>query len=136
SFFGDIFNGLVHGVTDILVGTDEDGNPVMGDSITTLPDPNVPPEYKQPGFKGTLPVMPGIIFREGEHTAIQSSEFSYKPPTDVGIVSGGHSMPGVNELIKAAVVMAGDLTAMIPGVPPMGGVADAILAPLYTDTIL
>ncbi|MBP2211078.1 hypothetical protein JOJ87_001422 [Rhodococcus ruber] len=42
----------------------------------------------------------------------------------------------MNELISATVQMIGDLTAMIPGVPPLGGVADAILAPLYTDTIL
>ncbi|MEU2228618.1 hypothetical protein, partial [Streptomyces sp. NPDC018347] len=32
--------------------------------------------------------------------------------------------------------MLGDLTAMIPGVPPLGGAADAVLKPLYTDTIL
>lgn len=32
--------------------------------------------------------------------------------------------------------MVGDLTAMIPGVPPLGGVADAILKPLYTDVVL
>ena len=32
--------------------------------------------------------------------------------------------------------MLGDLTAMIPGVPPLGGAADAALKPLYTDTIL
>ena len=32
--------------------------------------------------------------------------------------------------------MIGDLTAMIPGVPPAGGAADAILRPFYEDTIL
>lgn len=32
--------------------------------------------------------------------------------------------------------MIGDLTAMIPGVPPLGGVADAVLRPFYEDTLL
>lgn len=32
--------------------------------------------------------------------------------------------------------MVGDLTAMIPGVPPLGGIADALLKPLYTDVFL
>ena len=32
--------------------------------------------------------------------------------------------------------MVGDLTAMIPGVPPLGGVADAVLKPLYSDVLL
>jgi len=38
--------------------------------------------------------------------------------------------------MSATVQMVGDLTAMIPGVPPLGGVADAILKPLYTDVFL
>ncbi|SUE07143.1 Uncharacterised protein [Prescottella equi] len=45
-------------------------------------------------------------------------------------------MPMVNETIGAAIEMAGDLTAMIPGVPPLGGVANEILRPLYTDVVL
>ena len=32
--------------------------------------------------------------------------------------------------------MVGDLTAMIPGVPPLGGVADAVLKPIYSDVLL
>lgn len=32
--------------------------------------------------------------------------------------------------------MAGDMIAMMIGVPPIGGATDAVLKPLYTDTIL
>ena len=129
SFGGDIFGGLIHAFTNI--GTDG-----LNAGTTTLPDPNMPPEYYESGFMGTLPATPGVIFRETEHTAIQASEFSWKPATDVGVVAGGHSMPMVNELISLAVQAAGDLTAAIPGVPPLGGIADAVLKPFYTDVFL
>lgn len=129
SFGGNIFEGLFHE----LINIGADG---ITENVEQVDDPNVPGEYLVPGFKGTIPSMPGVVYREGEHTGIQASEFSHKPATDVGVVAGGHSMPGVNELISAAVQMVGDLTAMIPGVPPLGGVADAILKPLYTDVFL
>ncbi|BDQ19772.1 phage tail protein [Rhodococcus qingshengii] len=129
SFGGNIFDGLFRE----LINIGADG---ITENVEQVDDPNVPGEYLIPGFKGTIPSMPGVVYREGEHTGIQASEFSHKPATDVGVVAGGHSMPGVNELISAAVQMVGDLTAMIPGVPPLGGVADAILKPLYTDVFL
>lgn len=129
SFGGNIFEGLFHE----LINIGADG---ITENVEQVDDPNVPGEYLTPGYKGTIPSMPGVVYREGEHTGIQASEFSHKPATDVGVVAGGHSMPGVNELISAAVQMVGDLTAMIPNVPPLGGVADAILKPLYTDVFL
>lgn len=129
SFGGNIFEGLFHE----LINIGADG---ITENVEQVDDPNVPGEYLTPGYKGTIPSMPGVVYREGEHTGIQASEFSHKPATDVGVVAGGHSMPGVNELISTAVQMVGDLTAMIPGVPPLGGVADAILKPLYTDVFL
>jgi hypothetical protein len=39
-------------------------------------------------------------------------------------------------MISAAIQMAGDLIAAMIGVPPVGGAADAILKPLYTDVFL
>lgn len=129
SFGGDLFNGLVHEL--LTIGSDG-----VTQTSEVVADPNVPVQYKTPGFKGSVPSAPGVIFRESEHTGIQSSEVVWKPATDVGIVAGGSSMPGVNELISATVQMTGDLTAMIPGVPPLGGVADAILKPLYENVFL
>ncbi|MFE7797053.1 hypothetical protein [Nocardia sp. NPDC057440] len=41
-----------------------------------------------------------------------------------------------NELISATIQMAGDLIAMMIGVPPIGGAVDAVLRPLYTDVFL
>lgn len=129
SFGGSVFDGLVHQ----FVHVDSNG---LDESMVGV-DPNMPDVYKQAGYMGTVPAAPWVIFREGDLTGIQSSEFSWKPATDVGVVTGGHSAPGVNEAIGAAIQMIGNLTALIPAIGvPIGGVADTLLKPLYTDTIL
>ncbi|MEU4709517.1 hypothetical protein AB0G00_24135 [Nocardia salmonicida] len=133
SFGGDMFGGLVQAVTDFFVSNEDN---YLSDSTRSLPDPNLPPEYYLPGYKGTLPQSPGVIFYESPHGGVTTSDFSWKPATDVGVISGGNSMPGVNELLEAAVAALGDLTAVIPGVPPLGGVATAVLKPLFTDVFL
>lgn len=129
AFQGSLFAGIIKEFLNI-----------HGDGITEtveqIDDPNVPGIYPAPQVRGTTPANPGVVFWESEMSGIQSSEYSQKPAGAVGSVAGGHSMPGVNELISATVQMVGDLTAMIPGVPPLGGVADAVLKPLYTDVFL
>lgn len=129
SFAGNIFTGLIRAFTSI-------GSSGMDEGITVIEDPAFPPEYSEPGYLGTIPKAPGIILRDGKRTGVQSSSFKWLPATDVGVVTGGHSMPGVNELISAAIQMAGDLIAAMLFVPPIGGAVDAVLKPLYTDTIL
>jgi len=129
SFGGNIFTGLIRAFTSI-------GSDGMTEGIDVINDPTFPAEYSQPGYLGTIPKAPGIILRDGTRTGVQTNSFKYLPATDVGVVTGGHSMPGVNELISAAIQMAGDLIAAMIGVPPVGGAADAVLKPLYTDTIL
>ncbi len=129
SFGGNIFTGLVRAFTTI----DNDG---LTEGVDIIDDPAFPDEYSQPGYRGTLPQAPGVIYRESERTGIQTSSFKRRPATVVQVVTGGHSMPGVNELISAAIQMAGDLIAAALFIPPVGGATDAILKPLYTDTIL
>lgn len=129
SFGGNLFTGLIRAVTTIS----DDG---ITQGVDVIDDPAFPEEYSTPGYKGTLPNAPGLIIRDGDRTAITSGTFTWKPATAVGFVTGGHSMPGVNEAISAAINMAGDLTASAIGIPPIGGTVDAVLKPLYTDTIL
>lgn len=130
SFGGDIFSGLLYAVA----GFDANG---YNDGTTPVPDPAFPAEYSQPGWKSVLPQSPGLIYRNaGGHSGIQTSLFTGSPAKDAQHVTGGHSMPGVNEVISAAIQMAGDLIAAMIGVPPIGGAADAILKPLYTDVFL
>lgn len=99
-------------------------------------DTDIPSEYYTPHWMGTKKRLPVVQYWEGEETGIQSSKFHRIPTKGVQVNCGGKSMPGVNELISAAIQTIGDLTAMIPFTPPLGGAADALLQPLYTDTIL
>ncbi len=88
SFGGNLFSGLLKAFINI----DSDG---LTEGVDIIDDPNNPDQYYDPDFMGTLPEQPWVIYRDGVHTGIQTSEFTYKPPTDVGVVAGGHSMPGV-----------------------------------------
>lgn len=99
-------------------------------------DTDIPSEYYQPHWMGTKKRLPVVQYWEGEETGIQSSRFTRIPTKGVQVNAGGKSMPGVNELISAAIQTVGDLTAMIPFAPPIGGALDAVLQPFYTDTIL
>lgn len=126
---GSLFSGLIKS----LINIDSDG---LGEGVTIINDPNSPAEYENPNFIGTLPEAPWVIYRDGENTGIQQSEFTSRPATTPQIVGGGHSMPGVNELISSAIQLAGDAMGAVPFLPPIGGVLDAVLKPLYTDTVL
>ncbi|MFI5777035.1 phage tail protein [Nocardia sp. NPDC051570] len=129
SMGGDLFGGLIRQKTTV-------GNDGMTEGVDIIKDPDFPAEYSDPNWQGTMPRAPWVTYRDGVHTAIAASEFSMKPATAVQIVAGGHSMPFVNEIISQTIQLVGDLTAMIPFVPPLGGVADAVLKPLYSDTLL
>lgn len=126
SFGGNLATGLQRAVINIA----SDG---LTEGIDIIDDPTFPPEYEQ-DWMGTRPVAPWVILRQG--IGVQSSGFKWRPATDVQVTVGGHSMPGVNEMISFAINMAGDLIAAMIGIPPIGGAADALLEPLYTDTIL
>jgi len=129
SFGGNILTGLERAFVSIASdGMTEGINIITG-------DPTFPDEYYTPGWQGTRPSAPWVVFEEGPYTGIESSEFQYFEATDIRSMVGGHSAPGVNEAISATVNMLGDLIAMAVGVPPAGGALDAILSPLYTDVV-
>jgi hypothetical protein len=125
SFGGNLATGLVRAFTTI-------GSDGLTEGIDVIDDPTYPPEYQQ-DWMGTRPVAPWVVLRNG--IGIQSSSNKWRPPTDVQVTVGGHSAPYVNETISAGIIAAGNLTAMIPGVPPVGGVLEAVLRPLFEDTL-
>ncbi|WP_052280794.1 hypothetical protein [Nocardia vulneris] len=94
SFGGNLLTGLVRAFTTI----ESDG---LTEGVDIINDPSFPVEYTQPGWMGTLPEAPWVILRHG--IGVQSSSFKQRPATDVQVTTGGHSMPGVNELISAAI---------------------------------
>ena len=145
AFGGSLLTGLVRAVVNIS----SDGLTEGVDVFTG--DPTFPGEYFVPGFLGTSPRAPWVVFEEGRYTGIESSEFMYYEATDTSVVLGGASAPGVNEGISTAINMAGDfLTSLInsqlaaastvPGVaidlPPLGGTLDAIAKIAYENVLL
>jgi hypothetical protein len=136
AFGGSWLTGLIRAVVQIA----SDGTTEGVDVYTG--DPTYPGEYYNPGFLGTRPKAPWVVFEDGEYTGIKSSEFNYYEATDTSFVTGGASMPGVNEGISAAINMAGDIiTAHISvgaelQIPPIGGLMDAVARPLYSNVFL
>ncbi|MBW0270786.1 hypothetical protein ATM97_07135 [Nocardia sp. MH4] len=94
------------------------------------------PTYKIPGLISTAKTTPYVVWLEGEETGIQSSKNKRWPSKGVQVVVGGQSMYGVNEAISATVQLAFDLLSAALFIPALGGSADALLAPLYTGTVL
>lgn len=138
---GNAFSGLVY-TGEVLI------NDFLDNQGVILPDPNDPAEYKNPGWIGTLPSDPWVIYRPEKHTGIQTSQFVITPFTDVQMLSGGHSTPGVNDAIEAAIELAGELVGaaiQATGVgvlaggtgigASIGNIAATVLSPLFTDVI-
>lgn len=125
---GNILNGILRTAMQL-------GDNLVDIDRSIVADPNVAPVRGD--WLGTAPGAPWVVYRDGA-PGIESSEFSWEPATDTHVVVGGKSMPGVNELISSAVQLAGDLassTFIGPNVN-LGQIADTLLKPLYTDTLL
>ncbi|WP_156665519.1 hypothetical protein [Rhodococcus phenolicus] len=95
------------------------------------------PEYQVPGYLGTNPKVPFVFYPAGS-PGVVSQKASLRLARGHRLTGGGHSMPGINEIIEAAIAAIGDAMAAIPFVPipPLGGVATALLMPFLEDTIL
>lgn len=157
AFGGSLLTGLVRAVMNIA----SDGTTEGIDVFTG--DPTFPGEYYTPGFVGTNPHAPHVVFQDSMYTGVTESEFTFYEATDTSFLTGGHSMPGVNEAISAGVNMAGDfvtsiintliadvgaigvgggfggaVTASVPSIdiPPLGGIMDALAKILYEDTFM
>ncbi|NKS42310.1 hypothetical protein GS496_17325 [Rhodococcus hoagii] len=114
---------------------DQFSSDFIDSTAQVISDTSIPVSYFQPGSKRTQKELPFAVWRDGEETGLESYKFRKTPAKGIQVVTGGQSMPGVNEAISAAIQMAGDLTAMIPGVPPIGGALDEIFKPLYTNVL-
>lgn len=142
----------------ILTGFEREAVTIADDGFTQTidlfqGDPTYPGDYYTPGNNSTLPQYPWVVYDcSSNWSGVNSSEFNYFEATDTSFVTGGHSMPGVNEAISAGINAAGDFltnilnNVLIQGedgplggaflVPPLGGVMDSIAKILYEDTFL
>jgi len=146
SLGGNLLTGLTRTIAGLLSNHVEDSYDLFtGETIDET-------GYRLPGFLGTLPAHPYVVYRDGDVTGIQTSEFSRSPGGAGRITVGGQSMPGVNEIIGAAIQYGGDvlgdnidaaISAGLGGnvgytfsVGSLGGALDTFLNPIYRDSIL
>lgn len=127
SFFGNMKTGLKRHRRRV----DSDGLTEGLDYVPLVKDPE---EYSEKYQAGSLPEAPWVVLAHGEHTGIDATEFEYTPPGPSQFVTGGSSMPGVNEAIKASIIGFGGMLGTFLGFQSqLGSVADALLEPLYSD---
>lgn len=103
---GSVLDGLVY-TAEVYA------NDMLEQTANTLPDPNNPAAYQNPGWLGTLPNAPWVIYRPELHTGVQTSAFTITPFTDVQILTGGHSPDMVNQGVEAALEAAGAAIGML-----------------------
>ncbi|MCK0174809.1 hypothetical protein [Mycolicibacterium sp. F2034L] len=142
SLGGNIALGLSRTVADLVSNHVEDSyDLVTGETIDET-------GFRIPGRLFTDPKHPSAVYIDGDITGIQSSEFGLGPGGACRITVGGQSMPGVNELFRAAINYGGDvlgdnLSVVISAfaginvtVGSLGGAMNAFLEPIYRDSIL
>jgi len=126
---GNVLDGLARTVVEFA-------DDFIDSSIDVIADAETPGDYFLPGNKYTDPVKPYVVFQEGDSSPIQSSGFINSPSKGVQVNIGGHSMPGVNEVISATIQATFDIVGSLVQIGSLGGTVDTLLAPLYEDTIL
>lgn len=123
-------------LTDGLVRTvAEFADDFIDSTQNLIQDTEAPQEYFVPDFWATNKEWPYVVYRTGEGSGIQTSKFINSPAKAVQVNVGGHSMPGVNEAISATVQGIGDLIGNVVLIGSLGGSIDALLKPIYEDTI-
>lgn len=142
SLGGNLLTGLTRTVADVLSNHVEDSyDLITGETIDET-------GFRLPGILGTPAAHPYVVYRDGDITGIQTSRFSRSPGGAGRITVGGQSMPGVNELIAAAINYGGDVLGdnlsqtislgigFTVSVGSLGGALNAFLEPIYRDSIL
>lgn len=126
---GTIWDGLIRTVLE-FVDDFIDANESLGGDFA------IPPDYYDPTKPPrTQKQLPFVVLRDGEISGLNRYKYRQVFSKGIQVVTGGHSMPGVNEGISAFIQMVGDLIAAAVVIPPIGGTVDALLAPIYTDAL-
>lgn len=129
SFGGNFLTGLSRHIRRVQ----SDG---LTEGLDYIPRVTFPEEYSAKGFLGSLPEAPWVVLESGDYTGVEATTVEYTPPGPSQFVTGGSSMPGVNEAIKAAVIGVGGIIGSIFNQSQIGSVADALLEPLYSDVFM
>ncbi|NIL86508.1 hypothetical protein RhoFasGS6_03912 [Rhodococcus fascians] len=126
---GSVFDGLQRTITSFT-------SDFIDSTTSLLNDNSFPPEYFQPGFKSTHKSLPYAVWRDGEETGIQNYKQTTTLAKGIQVLTGGHSMPGVDETIGAGIQALGDILGNLAQIGSIGGSIDTLLKPFYEGTIL
>ena len=89
SIGGNLLKGLTRSISSVLSNHVEDSyDLITGETIDET-------GYRLPGKLGSIAEHPYVVYRDGDVTGIQVSEFSRSPGGPGRITVGGQSMPGV-----------------------------------------
>lgn len=125
TMFDGLFRTAAEFADDFIDSTDD-----------LIADNDIPEDYFIPGLRLTRKEMPYVIYRDGDQSPIQTSEFTVSPAKGIQVNVGGHSMPGVNEAISASIQAGFDILGGIAQIGSLGGTVDTLVKPLYEDTVL
>ena len=93
SLGGNLLTGLTRTISSVLSNAVEDTYDIVsGETILEESETG----YRLPAFLSTQAPHPYVVYRDGDITGIQTSEFSRSPGGPGRITVGGQSMPGVN----------------------------------------
>ena len=127
---GSLFDGLISTVEIFLADFIDSAEESIGDI-------QAPQGYYIPnGNRYTDPSCPYVVYKQGTNTPIQTSAFITSPHKGLQITVGGHSMPGVNEVISASIQAGFGLLGGLVNIGDIGSVVDTLLKPLYEDVLL
>lgn len=129
SFGGSLVDGLQRAIKRVAT----DG---MSEGLDYIHRVEYPEEYYKQGFLGSMPEAPWVVLEHSEWSGMESSDYEYIPPGPSQFVTGGSSMPGVNEVIKATTIGVGGLIGSIFGQSQAGSVVAELLEPLYSDVFM
>ena len=125
---GSLFDGLFRTIGDFT----ED---FMDTTYADLTDEEIPEEYYLVGQRLQNKTRPFVVYTP-DMPGIKALGHTYRPAKGIVINCGGHSMPGVNELISAGIQALGDIVGNALQIGSIGGSVDTLLKPFYEDTVL
>ncbi|KXF56137.1 phage tail protein [Rhodococcus sp. SC4] len=125
---GTIFDGLKRTIVTLA------GN-LVDEILTTATEPIDPYKNIVGTWLGTYPRQPYVVYRDGRITGVEAADWEFTCGTSVQMVTGGHSMYGINEGISAGVQLVGNNLGQLIFQPTAGTIADTFLRPIYSDTI-
>lgn len=135
SFGGNLATGLTRAIANYTSNYVEDSYDLFTGEVTESEG------YDIAGWLGTHKSRPYVIYRDGVITGLQTVDFTRTQGGACQITVGGRSMPGVNEVISAAINYGGDVLGdninwQGYGIGSLGGLIDSVANPIYKDSIL